>query len=779
MNEGEDGMGAASGRQVTHPTLARFLAWDDGTCRLLFIRAAAGTGRGNFARSWIGERTGEVLDWSGGGINEETEVDLLVQRLRAEAGLHLAVILAPAASLWDLASRTPCLVAKHRDLLLDAGETAQFVGPGPNPERDDARRIHELSGGWLAATQALAADPKARVRAQQIIRNGLAVWLAHRDPDGALSEAGFLPAFDTRTVEAFYGEFSPVVHTLEELVEAGLVQADGRGGWMMPAMVRQVLVERVGLRGREPVAVLELAAVNAMAVTRGVGEAADSAVARRSWPALLNLLLDRWADILLDNPRQLAVVAAKVPRFIAEQTEYMRVGMRLLGQADRDGMTLQLPGFEPDYARNHTARQLRRDTERLYAKPNTHALTVGMLEMLHLRQSGLYPEAADAAHRLREALHRALDAQRINPTLASLIELQAGISLYLAGHDAEARQAYERGFHWAQASGKAFLLADVAGKMALMEVLEGDSAAALRWMAAHDAAIGEVVWGRSMVERTAAMARAYLALARLDYPGFNEAMEALPPKPDNDEFWCVHAHLLALQKINAGIFDAATTMIASLRRERRFAAAAPLAQRLFDDILMLAEILERGSMRIGTGVENRDPLLLALGHLLNGNPDAALAALQDIQLTGGLRRRGNVALYLDLAARNPLGPTPETLRRVQLMHRDSGVLYDLAILGMVPGWSEVGMTLDLEPEEFQRLGFVLDLAPATLPRRPVLSAREQQVLRQLRAGMTRRQIAETDFRSENTVKSQMRSLYRKLEASDMDQALENARAWGL
>lgn len=772
-------MGAASGRQAIHPALARFLAWDDGTCRLLFICSAAGTGRASFAHSWIGGRAGEVLDWSGGGIDEAAEVDLLAQRLRADATLHLAVILAPRVSLWDLESRTQCLVARHRDLLLDAGETAQLVGSGERPGGDEARRVHELSGGWLAAARVLANDPKARARAQRIIRAGLALWLAHSDPDGTLSEAGFLPVFDGRTVEAFYGEFSPVAHTLEELVEAGLVQEDGRGGWMMPTMVRRVLVERVGQSGRQSIAVLEQAAVNAMAATRGVGEAADSAVARRSWPALLNLLLDHWADILLDNPRQLGVVAAKIPRFIGEQTEYMRVGLRLLGQTGQDGVALQLPGFEPDHATNQTAQRLHRDAERLYAKPNTHALTVGMLEMLHLRQAGLYPEAEAAASRLREALHRTLDVQRNNPTLASLIELQAGISLYLAGSDAEARQAYERGFHWAQVSGKAFLLADAAGKMALMEVLEGDSSAALRWMAAHDAAIGEVGWGRSMVERTAVMARAYLALSGLDHPGFESAMGALPAKPDNDEFWCVHAHLLALQKINAGIFDAARALVSSLARERRYAAASPLAQRMFGDVLKWAEILERGSMRTGAGAENGDPLVLALGHLLNGNPDAALAALQDLPCTGGLRRRGNVALYLDLAARNPRGPTPEILRRVQLLHRGSGVLYDLAILGMVPGWSEVGRSLELEPEEFQRLGFVLDLAPAPLPKQPMLSAREQEVLRQLRAGMTRRQIAEAGFRSENTVKSQIRSLYRKLEASDMDQALENARAWGL
>ncbi|MGL3805699.1 LuxR C-terminal-related transcriptional regulator [Paeniglutamicibacter sp. R2-26] len=772
-------MGDASGRQANHPAVARFLAWDDGSSRLLFIRSAAGTGRTSFARSWIGDRPGEVLDWSGNGIDAPAEVELLLGRLRADAGLHLAVILAPDAALWDLASRTPCLVARHRDLLLDAGETAGLLGSPTRPNQEEARRIHELSGGWLDAARALAADPGTHTQAQHIIRTGLAVWLAHRDPDGSLSRAGFLPVFDARTVESFYGEVSPVAHTLEELAEAGLVREDGLGGWMMPAMVRRVLVERTTMRGPESVAALEQAAINAVAATHGVREAVDSAVARRSWPALLNLLLEHWADIFLDGPRQLGALVARVPRFLARQTEYMGIGMQLLGQVDAQGVALQLPGFEPEYATNQTALRLHRDAERLYARPNTHALTVGVLQVLHLRTAGLYPEAAAAAERLRGVLHRALDAQRINPTLAALVELQAGISLYLAGHDDAARRACERGFHWAQVSGRPFLLADTAGKLALMEILDGDAVAARHWLRAHDAAIGEVGWGKAMVGRCVLMAKAYLALSGLDYPAFDEAVAALPPQPDNDEFWSVHAHLLVLRAVNAGNFDAARAQVAALRRERRHAAAAPLARRMLDDILLFAEILERGSLQTGAGDDARDPMVLALGHLLNGAPDAALAALQDLGHTGGLRRGGNVALYLELAARNPQGPTPEILRRMRVLHRDTGVLYDLAILGMVPGWSQVGGSLDLAPEELRLLGIVLDQAPATLPRRPVLSVREQEVLRQLREGMTRRQIAEAGFRSENTVKSQMRSLYRKLEASDMEQALENARSWGL
>ncbi|NKG20036.1 helix-turn-helix transcriptional regulator [Paeniglutamicibacter terrestris] len=772
-------MGAASGLPDVHPALPRFLSRADGNCRLLFIRSAAGTGRGYFARSWLGNRSGEVLDWSGGGIDVVLAVDHLVQRLHSDPGLHLAVILPPAASIWALTSRTPCLVANQGDLLLNLAEIGQFVGSETRADQPDAHRLHQLTGGWLAALLILSDDPQASTRARQSIAGGLARWLAHRDPTGALGDAAFLPLFDGRTVEAFYGEFSPVVHTLEDLVQAGLVQPDGLGGWMMPRMVRQILVERVGLRGSGRVVALERAAVNAMAAIHGVEAAVDSAVAHRRWPALLDLLLEHWVDVFIGNPRQLDIIASKIPHFIAEQTEYMRVGLRILGSVDRQSISLRPPGLEPDYATNHTAQRLHQDALRLANKPNAHALTVGMLETVNLRMSGLYIEAGTAAARLRATLHRGLDAQRLNPALVALTELQAGISLYLAGKDSEARQAYESGFHWAQISGKAVLLADVTGKLALLNVLEGDSAAAARWLAEHDATIGDVSCGRGLVARCATMARAYLALARLDYEGFEQTMDVLPPKPDHDEFWPVQAQQLALQKINVGNFEAAKTLISSLRAERRYTAASPLARRLFDDTLMLVEILQGGVMRRGGGAENRDPLLVALGHLLNGNPDAALAALEDVPVTPGLRRRGNLALYLDLAARNPQGLTPELVQRLQRLHQESGVLYELSILGMVPGWSEVGRSVVLEPEEFQRLGYALDLAPAPMPKRPVLSAREQEVLRQLRAGMSRRQIAEAGYRSENTVKTQMRSLYRKLEASDMEHALDNARAWGL
>jgi len=53
------------------------------------------------------------------------------------------------------------------------------------------------------------------------------------------------------------------------------------------------------------------------------------------------------------------------------------------------------------------------------------------------------------------------------------------------------------------------------------------------------------------------------------------------------------------------------------------------------------------------------------------------------------------------------------------------------------------------------------------------------VLDALRQGLTRAEIAEQQVRSLNTVRSQIRSLYRKLDATSLEEALESARQLGL
>lgn len=762
-----------------HPALKRYMAWADASTRLLLIKSAPGTGRAWFAQSWIGDRAGVVHDWSTGVGNAAADLGPLLERLSEDADLRVAVILAPADCLWELTPLVPALVAGQRDLLLDEQEIAGQLGNGRVIDAAVARRIHELCGGWLGAARILALDSGAHDAAQRVIRNGLAVWLQHHDPHGTLSEVAFLEKHDVRTVKAFYGEFSAVRHTLEELAESGLLKPEGDNGWMMPSMVRQLLAERAGLSGRKRLGILEQASVDAMAAVHGVDAAAESAVVKGVWSSLLNLLMENWVEMFINNPRHLRAIAAKVPRFIAGQTEYMRMGLRILSAAGKDGMVLQLPMIEPDYATDRMAQQLHRDVVRLYHRPNTRALTMGMLEMFHLRLGGMYVEAGKSASQLREALNRALGTQNLKPSLIAIVELHAGISLQFAGRAVEAREAFQKSLYAANSSGKPFLIADAAGKLALLVALEGDLVEARRSLCAHEAAIGEVKWGREMVARSGSMASAYLAMAALDFAAADQALAPLPSMPDDDEFWAVHAHLLAMLNIREGRPDAARSLVAAMRRNRRFAAAAPLATKLLDDALLMVATLDRTSKIFGPEIAEGNPVLLTLGHLLDGHPDAALSVLHGDEQRSGVRGRGNLAAYLDLAARNPDGPTPQLVERVRRLHEDSGHLVEIAFLMMVPGWGEVRPLLGLDPDTARRLEAAGIKPSAPLTKRPALTPRELEVLAQLRAGMTRKEIAAEGYRSENTVKTQIRSLYRKLEVADLDQMLERARAWGL
>lgn len=762
-----------------HPALERFLARDDGASRLLLVKAAAGTGRRWFANSWVGDRHGEVHDWSLGNIDEEIEFETVVGRLHEDPDLVLALLLAPAISTLVLASRFPSLVAEHRDLLLEFREVAALANGQAGHDPKTSGKIHELTGGWLGAVIVLVKDPAEHIAAGQVIRRGLAVWMQHQDHILALCEAAYLPKFDAEIVESFYGEFSPVVHTLDELVKSGLVQSDGQGGWTMPAMVRQVLTELAGSLGRERIDILEQAAAEAMALTHGAPAAVDAALERRWWPTMQNLLLDHWTDMFMKDPAKLGAVAAKVPRFIMEQAEYLTVALRMIDMAGKEGMELQIPAFKPDYASDRMAQRLYRDTERLYRKPNARAVTVGMLEMFHLRLGGFFGEAGVAAQRLRMALRHAVETHRIRPTLAAFAELQAGISLQLAGRETEARQAYEMAYHWAQTTGTEFLLADAAGKLSLLNALEGDRVAAYHWLEQHGAAIGKIGWGRKTISHAATMANGYLAVVRLDFEAVEGILDTMPQVPDNDEFWAVHAYLIAMQRIHAKIPEAARRVIYSLREERAYSAASPMAERLLDEALLIAAIFEGGSGADDLASTYGDSVMLAYVHLCGGQPDAALAELQKMQEGSGVRRRGNLATFCDIAARNPGVPTSESVQRVSRLYKDSGNLAEMSLLMRVPGWFQVLEQLELEPGEIERLIPAEAVAPEPLLRRLVLTPREQEILGQLRSGMTRRQIAETGFRSENTVKTQIRSLYRKLEVSDLDQALERARILGL
>ena len=62
---------------------------------------------------------------------------------------------------------------------------------------------------------------------------------------------------------------------------------------------------------------------------------------------------------------------------------------------------------------------------------------------------------------------------------------------------------------------------------------------------------------------------------------------------------------------------------------------------------------------------------------------------------------------------------------------------------------------------------------------PPLTQRERVILAHLALPLTLGEIASSLYVTRNTVKSQVRSIYMKLDVADRESALEAGRAWGL
>ena len=160
-----------------------------------------------------------------------------------------------------------------------------------------------------------------------------------------------------------------------------------------------------------------------------------------------------------------------------------------------------------------------------------------------------------------------------------------------------------------------------------------------------------------------------------------------------------------------------------------------------------------------------------------GDDSAAEAALVDMlnrvtpqRMLAVLTTAGGEPAFLDLLRRHVAGPNP---------HPFAGVVLE-KLSGYQAGWIEAGGTTPLsrtrpEPHRppVRRVDAVVNRA------RIRLTAREAEVLEQLALGNSYAEIAQALFITENTVKTHLISLYRKLGVEKRSAALRTARNVGL
>lgn len=785
-----------------HPAWERFSKKLTGEESVLLIHAPAGTGRRWFAESWAsGQEIAVIHLSSGSGSQVFSDAMRRVVSAVPRDTPRLAFVMESLRVDWGLLAQVSWVMATSTDVLLtqDEVETVLRVHERSSAEsayivderiNERAGHIYQAVGGFLGATLVLVKDLSAYVSAARELTPVLSRWADHMDSGWLLATSAFLPSTKPDVLREFFKRVEGEEYGVDALLTSGLLRTDSAGGVFMPQLIRRSLRELVQRRENLPVQKLTGWALESIAEADTLATAIEFGMKAGHWTALADLLVERWADLITADGPAMRRVLSRLPTITLERIfgSSFSVVSRAASTLGPDEITFLIPTAELDYSNDHVAHQLRAQSEQTAFQPGAYALTASLLELLHLRYNGHYAQLGEATRRMRAVLARSLDVNPVRPAMAGVVEVQAGICLQIAGDYASAESAYRAGHFWAEEDENPYLHAFSSGNLALLEAQNGATAKARHWLQAHRESISQVEWGRSMVARGADIAGVLIALAELDFDDAYQRLESLPSEPDHDELWAAHALAIALSNVFRGKAQSAADMIEHLRQSRGHAARSPLAAHLLSladcsaQLMLVADALKSKSAKMTSPADLQlvrltNQLVRLISQFSVGAKDVA-TTLEEISGIHGLRPRWR---HLASAVQWLMGEPPSDRWLTDLVKdvvTGKAELIDLAIPYLSGRLEQAGLIERLESLQRNRLEQLPRLT-WLVSTKPELTERELSVLKMLRAGKTRREIAQLQFRSENTVKSQIRSLYKKLDATSMEDALKSARRWGL
>lgn len=367
------------------------------------------------------------------------------------------------------------------------------------------------------------------------------------------------------------------------------------------------------------------------------------------------------------------------------------------------------------------------------------------------------------------------------------LSMQRGLTATLRGDFARAMTLYSTAYsQMGEPPYRHFAGANAAANAAMLSVLEGHIDLAGQWLERTAAFTDRSGWSGYLVYLGEYVARALLAVDRLDRPAAETALELAGPASVQAELWpfVAVAHCAAElafgdpyrahEQLRAAAF-------AHNHQLRDSSICGHILLRAYLDVLV-AEGEYRTAMQVAEEAGETARIFVPVAHayLRTGrHGDAARLAAQ------GIRRD-------DLSVRDIR--ELRLIRAVSLMKLDRAdeAAHVYSIFQRADNDCTAGMRARMDPQDLADLaGTATALGqggPGTRvgcqgrgePPGPVnLTVTELQVLRLLADGRTIAQAAEASFTSPNTVKTHVSSIYRKLGVTNRADALWRADALGL
>ncbi|WP_440708882.1 LuxR C-terminal-related transcriptional regulator [Herbiconiux sp. YIM B11900] len=388
---------------------------------------------------------------------------------------------------------------------------------------------------------------------------------------------------------------------------------------------------------------------------------------------------------------------------------------------------------------------------------------------------------------VREAHSTIADVPRealvaIRPALAEL-RMQWAVTLELGGHLTDAVHGFERSYDEALVFDDLRIAAVAAGSAAFLHGLLGDRDEAERWLTR----VPQIEYeGRDAGRIAAGLARVTAALDELDPDAARTALDQLPDDDVSPEHWAMRLYVESRYAVKFGDPRAQLVRLRAAQRSHLPALSqGGLNQwllRCSEGTLLLAVGDARGSRAAVQGLVDSTAELAAesaavvsaWAQLRSGEPARALAiAVENLAGSESIRTGAELwavtaAALLQLEQPASAGNAFSTALRLVQQHCLYTVLTRLDDSEIEALTAATGVALPAP------LGALRDRANRhSFPRRAraALTHRESVVLRHLVEGHSIDRIAELEHVSRNTIKTQMRSLFRKVEVTSRDEAV--------
>ncbi|MCT1477153.1 LuxR C-terminal-related transcriptional regulator [Microbacterium sp. p3-SID336] len=703
------------------------------------------------------------------------------------------VAAAPLARLLVATNRPSAFDSAGLDLVID---TAIITPEDLMFDLDEIRRALDVDEEGAAAVQRASGGFPAVVRAvslRDVGQDGAALtdaasaaiedFLQTRIEAGAFDERmlrGLIRLSITDTVDHALA----IALTGDEGIAEALDQAEafgfgrwspgGRRTFTMAPLARTLLLRELRRSRRAEIPQLRRVAVEG-ALRRGAPfEGLRLAVEQDDLALASHVIMSGWSHLLDHHGRAVVALLGDLPlsRLKHEPLVAMLLGICLNANRLRRLRGLQLLRLAVSAA--NARRTTLSPAERLF---------IWTAESAALRVIGMPDRAGQVAARALALYTETPEAKwQRYATEMPLLCTHLGLSLYYGGRKEQAVQLFDEAAALAavHGSGNAFHAISL---LSGIRALDGDLPEA-RHLAEL---IRQGDWDPALLDGYRGtfyrVAEALLAVEAGDTSAAARHVRAFEPHRATSEHWTTMAAVEAWVALHAGEAAAGLERLESFARLRGREAASAHARHALSRARVLLH-LALGDVSAARHVLQRDAttdrfstlLERARLALVDGRaPEAARLLAQSRLRPGTARERAEAAAVQSAALHRA---SPAAAQRVsdalsaQLADRELSTP-----LALLAAEDFATVRADLAPSS--RVAYPRSAALPSFATRPRLSSREQVVLHALASGAPLPAIAAELRVSPNTLKAQLRSIYRKLEVGSRAEALEQAARHGL